>query len=101
MCKNSFRYEDIEILKILDEHKYCYELFSAENSLLISCREYLIKIFVFDLAICIHYYKRRRFVFCNTICCKTHPKDCKIIRCYPRYRKSLIKAKSGFPVFII
>ena len=41
----------IEMFKILDEHKYCYELFPDENSLLTSCREHLIKNFVFDLVL--------------------------------------------------
>ena len=87
------------MFKILDEHKYSYELFRGENSLFISCREHLRKTFVFDPAICVHYYKRRHFVLYNTICC--NPKGCKIIKCYPCYIKSLTEAKSAFPVFMI
>ena len=90
----------IEMFNILGEG-YCYELFSHENTLLVTCREHLIKTFVFDLSHCLHYYERRHFVFYNTIDYKTHRKCCKKIKCYVCYRTTLLQIKRAFPVFII
>ena len=90
----------VKMFNLLGE-EYCYELFPNENSLLVTCREHLIKTFVFDPILCLHYYKRRYFVFYNTLACKTHPKVCKIIKCYVCYRRGLLKTKCTFPAFFI
>ena len=78
-----------------------YEIFPLENSMLVTCREHLIKQFVFDFCTCFHYYKRRHFCFYNTLTCKAHPKGCKIIKCYSSYRRSLKELQNPFPDYII
>ena len=52
----------VEMFNLL-EAEYCYEQFPHENSLILPCREHLIKTFVFDPVLCLHYYKRIHFVF--------------------------------------
>ena len=90
----------VEMFNVLGED-YCYELFVQENPLLVTCREHLIKSFAFGPLRCLHYCKRRHFVFHNTIGCKTHPKCCKIIKCCVCYRRSLLETKRAFPYFMI
>ena len=41
---------------------YVYESFDNNNSLLVTSRYHLIKSFVFDPPLCLHYYKRRHSV---------------------------------------
>ena len=90
----------IEMFQLLNEDLW-YEHFSNNNVFLISCRERSVKVFVFDSCYCFHYYKRRHFVFSNTIACRTHPKGYKIIKSYTCYRRSIKKSKEAFLVFII
>lgn len=70
------------------------------NSFLLTCRNHLIDAFVFDPFLCLHYFKRRHFIFNNALNCKTHPQGCKIVKCYVCYRKCGKKLKAAFPVFI-
>ena len=52
----------IQMIQLLDED-YCCEEFYMDSSLLVTCKKYLIHAFIFDPFLCLHYYKRRHFVF--------------------------------------
>ena len=89
----------IEMIELLDEN-CCYEELYRGNSLLVTCKKHLIDAFLFRPFLCLHYCKRRHFVFYNARGCKTHPRDCKIVKCYACYRKCVKKLKTAFPFFI-
>ena len=69
------------MFELLDED-YCYEEFYTDNSLLVTYTKHLIDVFVLDTFLCLHYYRRRHFVFYNALGCKAHPQGCKIVKCY-------------------
>ena len=76
----------ILILELLDED-YCYEELYTECSLLVTCKKHLTDAFVFDPFLWLHYYKRKHFIFYNTLGSKAHLQGCKIVTCYVCYRK--------------
>ena len=87
------------MFKLLEEGFWCEEFYS-ENSLLLCSRHHQIEVLYLTLFCVYIYYQRRHFVFYNALGCQTHPKGCKIVKCYICYRKSIKKIKSAFPVYI-